>query len=205
MRAITTSGLAEELATVVDELRAVTVQVWADAQHGTDAAASGAGVLWDPQGSNGRGLVITNAHVVRGAQATVGLGDGAVLPARVVARDRKRDLAALEFESSSAMFAQLRKVPLQVGELVIAVGHPGGLVGVAALGIVHVAEDGRDDRRPRWIRADLRLAPGFSGGPLADMSGKVIGINAMVHGSLALAVPVTTVESWLRRAQAPAA
>ncbi|PYO72462.1 MAG: serine protease [Gemmatimonadetes bacterium] len=186
----------------------MTVQVWADAQHGTDAAASGAGVLWDPQGSNGRGLVITNAHVVRGAQATVGLGDGAVLPARVVARDRKRDLAALEFESSSAMFAQLREVPLQVGELVIAVGHPGGLVGVAALGIVHVAEDGRDDRRPRWIRADLRLAPGFSGfsgGPLADMSGKVIGINAMVHGSLALAVPVTTVESWLRRAQAPAA
>src|SRR5438094_8943697 len=108
MRAITASGVAEELATVVDELRAVTVQVWADAQHGTDAAASGAGVLWDPQGSNGRGLVITNRHGVRGAQATVGLGDGAALPARAGAPAPRRGLAP---RGAASAAAEVRRSP----------------------------------------------------------------------------------------------
>src|SRR6266704_5550810 len=94
---LVTAGLAQELAAAVDELRRVTVQVR------TRGAATGAGVLWDGGGSEGRALVITNAHVVRGDRATIELSDGTVARARVVAHDPKRDRAALEFESWRAL------------------------------------------------------------------------------------------------------
>ena len=125
-----------------------------------------------------------------------------------MARDRRRDLAALELEARTAVGggAQVRGAPpLRVGELVIAIGHPGELTGAATLGIVHTAGGDRAGRTPPWIRADLRLAPGFSGGPLADAGGRLIGINTLMQGGLALAVPAALVQSWLRRAQAPAA
>src|SRR2546422_5830310 len=129
MTASVTAGLTQGLAAAVDELRHITVQVR------TRGAATGAGVLWNGGESGARGLVITNAHVVRGDRATIELSDGAVARARVVARDRKRDLAALEFEPGRAMAATVVRdsPPLRVGELVIAIGHPGGLVGAATL------------------------------------------------------------------------
>jgi serine protease Do len=202
MTASVTAGLAQEVAAAVDQLRRVTVQVR------MRGAATGAGVLWnwgEPGGRGGPGLVITNAHVVRGDRATIELSDGTVARGRVVARDLKRDLAALEFEPSPALQpAVVRDSPsLRVGELVIAIGHPGGWVGAATLGIVHVAESEREGRAPRWIRADVRLAPGFSGGPLADATGKLVGVNTMIHGGLALAVPARAVDAWVRRAHAP--
>jgi len=189
------SGLARDIAATVDRLRQITVQIR------THGAAIGAGILWKEQGSES-GLIITNAHVVRGDRATVELNDGTAARARVVARDRKRDLAALEIDAWPALApSEIRESPLQVGELVIAIGHPGGLVGAATLGIVHAAEGGRDGRA-RWVRADLRLAPGFSGGPLADATGRLVGVNTMIQGSLALAVPAAAVKAWLRRTQA---
>ena len=194
MMARVTAGLAAELAGVVAELRRVTVRVQ------SSGAASGSGVLWELDGGDDpSGLVITNAHVATRAQASIHFSDGAVAQARVVARDRKRDLAALALD--------LEPHPaLRVGELVIAIGHPGGgLVGAATLGIVHTVGGDRAGAPPLWIRADLRLAPGFSGGPLADWSGTVIGINTMMQGGLALAVPAARVRSWLRRTLAPAA
>src|SRR2546430_13777769 len=125
-------------------------------------------------------------------------------PARVVRRDLRRDLAALEFEPSGAMVSAVIRdaPPLRVGELVIAIGHPGNLVGAAALGIIHAAERA-GERRPRWIQADVRLAPGFSGGPLADTAGGIVGVNTMMQGGLALAVPASAVAAWVRRAHAP--
>jgi serine protease Do len=194
-----TDTLARELAAAVEQIRRLTVQVR------TRGAATGAGVLWD-QGIGvhpASALVITNAHVVRGDQATIELSDGAAAPARVVARDPKRDLAALECELDQAIVpAVVRDAPpLRVGELVIAIGHPGGLVGAAALGIIHTADRASADRT-RWIRADLRLAPGFSGGPLADIEGRLVGVNTMIHGGLALAVPATAVATWVRRGRA---
>ena len=200
MTASVTAGLAQGLAAAVDELRHITVQVR------TRGAATGAGVLWNGGESGARGLVITNAHVVRGDRATIELSDGAVARAQVVARDRKRDLAALEFEPGRAMAATVvRDSPLRVGELLIAIGHPGGLVGAATLGILQATESAREGRAPRWIRADVRLAPGFSGGPLADATGRVVGVNTMMQGNLALAVPVAAVEAWVRRSHAPVA
>jgi serine protease Do len=182
--------LGQELAALVDGLRRVTVQVQ------TRGAGLGAGVVWNEE------LVVTNAHVARGERATIRLEDGSIAAARVVARDRRRDLAALELDrppSTTAVAAMLRQPPSpRVGDLVIAVGHPGGHTGAATLGIIHAVDGNDADRPPRWIRADVRLAPGFSGGPLADAAGRVIGINTMMQGGLALAVPAAAVERWLR-------
>ena len=187
------SALARELGDSVDLLRRVTVQVR------TRRASIGAGVVWD-----GGGLVITNAHVVQGARAVVEFADGTVASASVVARDRRRDLAALGLEPpADVVRAALRDPPtLRAGELVIAVGHPGGQVGAAALGIIHVGDTGQASEQ--WIRADLRLAPGFSGGPLGDAAGRLVGINTMIHGGLALAVPARSVERWVRGLGRPA-
>src|SRR5207302_5076877 len=194
------AGLAQEVAAAVEQLRRITVQVR------TRRAATGAGILWNVAESEGRGLVITNAHVVPGNQATIELNDGCAMRARVVARDAKRDLAALEFEPGPAMVSMVIREPqtLRVGELVIAIGHPGGLVGAATLGIIHRAESEREGRTPRWIRADVRLAPGFSGGPLADTAGRLVGVNTLMQGGLALAIPAAAVAAWLQRSHAMA-
>jgi serine protease Do len=193
------AGLAQELAAAVDQLRHITVQVR------TRGAATGAGILWNGGESEGRGLVITNAHVIRGDRATIELSDGTVAQARVVARDPKRDLATLELELGRAVAdAVVRDSPLRVGELVIAIGHPGGLVGAATLGIVHRTEREGEGRTPRWVRADVRLAPGFSGGPLADTAGRLVGVNTMMQGGLALAIPAAAVEAWVQRTHAMA-
>jgi len=200
MTASATAGLAQGLAAAVEQLRHITVQVR------TRAAATGAGIMWDGGDSEGRGLVITNAHVIRGDRATIELSDGTVARARVVARGSKRDLAALEFELGRAVVAAVVRdsPPLRVGEMVIAIGHPGGLVGAATLGIVHRAESAREGRTPRWIRADVRLAPGFSGGPLADTAGRLVGVNTLMQGGLALAIPAAAVAAWLQHSHAMA-
>jgi serine protease Do len=90
---------------------------------------------------------------------------------------------------------------LRVGELVVAVGSPFGLAGAVTAGVIH-AIPSRRPSGPRFIEADVRLAPGNSGGPLADSRGRVIGINARIAGGLALAVPsnvVTRFVASLRR------
>ncbi len=182
------AALGDEIPAIVAALRRVTVVVR------TRGAGVGAGVVWDA-----RGVVITNAHVARGDDVTVQFSDGGSASARVVARDRQRDLAALEFDPPADIAAAvLRAAPaLRVGDLVIAVGHPDGRAGAITVGIIHASDDGNGSE-PRWVRADVRLAPGYSGGPLADVAGRVVGINTLIYGGLALAVPVAAVAEWLR-------
>lgn len=195
MNASPAARFAAELEDTVNALRRVTVQVR------TRRAGIGAGVVWDA-----RGLVVTNAHVVHGDQVTVELGDGRAVPAKVVARDRRRDLAALVLGEPTELASAVRRDPLslQPGELAIAVGHPGGQVGAAALGVIHAAHPGAAERRPTWIRADVRLAPGFSGGPLGDAAGRVLGINTLIQRGLAFAVPASVIERWVRGVWSPA-
>jgi serine protease Do len=89
---------------------------------------------------------------------------------------------------------------LRPGELVLAAGHPFGMAGAVVTGVVHATPG---HAAPRWIQADLRLAPGNSGGPMADARGRVIGINAMIAGRLALAVPSHVVGGFLQRCTGP--
>jgi serine protease Do len=179
-------GLEAALADVADRLREVTVEVHAG------SGGAGAGVVWLRHG-----VVVTNAHVATGGAAEVVLPDGRTLRARLVARDPRRDLAALALppgDHTAAVRADARG--LRPGELVVAVGHPLGVAYAAALGVVHRVPGG--GRGPGgWLQADIRLAPGNSGGPLADAAGRIVGINAMIVGGLGFAVPTHVVERFM--------
>lgn len=178
-----TAGL--DFAAVAERLRRVTVEITAD------GGALGSGLLWP------RGYVITNAHVIHATRVAVRLVDGVRVEARLVARDRDADLAVLRIPGSGRPPATLASAAARVGTLVVAVGHPFGVRGALTAGIIHavapIAPGG-----PLWIQADVRLAPGNSGGPLADVEGAVVGLNAMVAGGLALAVPVARVIDFVR-------
>jgi len=113
----------------------------------------------------------------------------------VVRADDRRDLAVVVVSGDGLETAVVGDpAQLRTGELVLALGHPFGVSHALALGIVHAA-----DRR--WIQADVRLAPGFSGGPLADAAGRVVGINAMIAHGLGLAVPAPAIERFVRAAE----
>ena len=185
-----TEPLAQALAEVASGLRRSTVEVR------TGGAGVGSGVIWTADG-----VVVTNAHVARSDVITLVLWDGRTLSGRVTARDRRRDLATIVITGGGNADG-LRPATighpstLRTGDLLVALGNPLGVTGALALGIVHALEPGHAGR-PRWIRADIRLAPGNSGGPLADARGRVIGVNTMIAGGLGIAVPVTTVARFL--------
>ena len=77
------------------------------------------------------------------------------------------------------------------------------MAGAVATGVVHATSTFGSRTGPAWIQADLRLAPGNSGGPMADASGRVIGVNAMIAGGLALAVPSRVVQAFVMRFAGP--
>ncbi len=188
------AGVAAQTTELIETLRHSVVLV-----RGRDG--HGAGVIWEAQG-----LIVTNDHVVRGDRAVVELADGRHLEARVTARDREEDLALLRVSARD-----LPAVPvgdsrgLRVGELIVAVGHPWGVRETATLGIVSATGPGTWLGRARrdLLQADVRLAPGNSGGPLADARGRVVGIASMVMSpGVALAVPAHVVERFVRSASA---
>jgi serine protease Do len=174
-----------DLNSVIERLRRSTVQVGNPGERG-----GGSGVIWRPDG-----LVVTNAHVARSRTMSVQLPDGRGFTAGVTQRDARRDLASLRIDAHGLPAAEIGDPDaLRVGELVIAVGNPLGLAGAAAVGVV------QSPPRADWIRADVRLAPGNSGGPLANARGEVVGINAMIVNGLGLAVPAAAVEAFLEKA-----
>ncbi len=124
------------------------------------------------------GLVLTNAHVATHRESQVELWDGRRLPARVTARDTRRDLATLQIAAPGLEAATPGDSgALRAGELVIAVGNPMGFAGAVSTGVVHSIGRLPGMGRQSWILANVRLAPGNSGGPLADAQGRVVGIN----------------------------
>jgi serine protease Do len=154
---------------------------------------SGSGVIWRSDG-----LIVTNAHVARGSRIGVSLWDGREFRAEVTARDPRRDLAALRIEATSLNAAMIGdSARVRAGELAIAVGNPLGFLGALTTGMVHAVGPLRGLGSRHWVQADVRLAPGNSGGPLADSNGRVIGINTMAAGRLALAIPSNDVARFL--------
>jgi serine protease Do len=179
------ASLAAAAAALAPRLGRITVEVRGGGR-GAGGPAVGAGVIWHPDG-----LVLTNAHVAT-SDVTVVLADLRPRPARLVARDPRRDLAALVIDASGLPAAEIGDSgALRVGEVVLAVGNPLGLVRALSAGLVHAVG-------PRAIHADLRLAPGNSGGPLADAEGRVVGLNAMIVGGLAVAVPSREARGFVR-------
>jgi serine protease Do len=171
---------------VTERLRRSTVQV-----H-TSGASSGSGVIW-----NADGQVVTNAHVLREGRTQVDLWNGQKVAAHVLKRDGKRDIALLQVQAEELeVAAHGDSDALRPGELVIAVGNPFGFVGAVSTGVIHSTGRMRGFAQP-WIMSDVRLAPGNSGGPLANARGEVVGINTMIAGGLAYAISSSYVEEYL--------
>ena len=155
-----------------------------------------------PNGSRGsgvifsaRGLIVTNAHVAVSPVHHIELFDRRIAQGRLVSRDPERDLAALQINLDALPAASVRSAhDCRTGELVIAVGHPIDGEGAISTGILHRLPG----RRP-FLFADIRLAPGNSGGPLADAQGNVIGINSAIVDSLGCAVTSDAVHEFLHR------
>ena len=177
-------GLGE----IADRLRRLTVLVRPGGSKG-----NGSGVLWSSDG-----LIVTNAHVAQGSRAEISLWDGREFRAEVTSRDAHRDLAALRISAGELFAAEAGDSSrVRPGEIAIAVGNPLGCVGALTTGVVHAVGPIRGLGWQSWVQSDVRLAPGNSGGPLADARGRIIGINAMVAGRLALAIASNEVTRFL--------
>ena len=141
------------------------------------AISAGSGVIVDA----GRGLVVTNFHVVQNARAVeVGLKDGRHVPADPVAFAPDLDVAVLRIEARNLSALPLGdSSKLQVGQSVVAIGNPFGLGQTVTAGIVSATDRAlaRGDER-RFIQTDAPINPGNSGGPLIDAAGRVVGINS---------------------------
>lgn len=180
---------------IAELLRRSTTQLFLGARRG-----AGSGVVWSADG-----LIVTNAHVARAPAARVELWDGRRFDAPVVARDPRRDLAALRIPAEGlAPATPGDSASLRAGELVMAVGNPLGFAGALSTGVVHSIGALPEMGRQPWIRADVRLAPGNSGGPLANAQGKVVGINTAIVNGLGVAVPVSAVVDFLQHGGRPA-
>jgi serine protease Do len=179
--------LPPHLARIADRLQQVTVEI-------RTAGGGGCGILWAPD------LVVTNAHVARGPCLRVGLADDRQVEARLLVADSRADLAVFRIPRTGGTPAVLADSDgLRVGALVVALGNPFGLRRTITAGVVHALSHSFSAER-RWIHADLRLAPGNSGGPLADAAGAVVGVNTMIAGGLALAIPVNDVRRFVASA-----
>ncbi|HEX9118703.1 MAG TPA: trypsin-like peptidase domain-containing protein [Anaerolineae bacterium] len=186
--------LDTDLAALAEKVRRSLVEV-----H-NGRRGQGAGTVWQS-----RGLVLTNAHVIGQGQIAVALPDGRDLPARVLARDDRRDLAALAIDAGDLPPIELGDSrALRPGQWVMAIGHPWGVPGAATAGIIIGSGSPLSEGPlpgPEAIIAGLHLRPGHSGGPLVDSMGRLVGINVMMHGpDVGVAIPVNVAKRFLREA-----
>ena len=161
-----------------------------------EASGFGSGIVWSEDG-----LLITNDHVAQSDRPRVRLHDGTELDARVLARDRRNDLAALQIDHLALQPLQRRQTDdLRVGELAIALGHPLGRLDVPTIGIVSGLGNHSWMGRMRrdLIQVDVSLAPGNSGGPILDANAQMIGVACMIASpGMALVIPTRTIERFV--------
>jgi S1-C subfamily serine protease len=181
---------------VVDTVSPAVVHVQVKGvRNGRPAQGAGSGVIISPDG-----LVLTNNHVIEGAQSiTLTQGDGRHFGARLIGRDPDTDIAVLRAETTERLrFAKIAdSKTLRAGQIAIAIGNPLGFQSTVTAGIISAvgrtlrAENGRliDD----VIQTDAALNPGNSGGPLVNSRGEVIGINtATIMGAQGLCFAVAS-------------
>jgi serine protease DegS len=164
----------------------------------------GSGVIVDVNG-----YVLTNNHVIDSAsEIHIVLGDGRSLPARIVGNDPETDLALLQAAGDRFPVATLGdSAPMQVGDVVMAIGNPFGVGQTVTLGIVSAT--GRNQLGitdfENFIQTDAAINPGNSGGALINAAGEVVGINTAIfsesggsHG-IGFAIPIQLAREVMRQ------
>ncbi len=154
---------------------------------------------------NKDGLILTNAHVVDGADTvTVLLKDGRSLVGKVLGQDNLTDVAVIKIQANNLPVVQVGDSDqLRPGEWAIAIGNPLGLDNTVTAGIISATgrtsgDVGVPDKRVGFIQTDAAINPGNSGGPLLNQNGQVIGMNtAIISGGaqgLSFAIPIKTAQ-----------
>lgn len=180
-------ALSNNLADVVEQAGRAVVAV--NARHRIPSS----GVHWRS------GIIVTADHTVRrDEEITVTLPDNRTVPANLVGRDSSNDLAVLRLSDVQTQVAEIGDTEsLKVGHIVLAVARPGESGLSASWGVVS-AKGGSwrgwcSGQIDSFLRLDLTLYPGFSGGSLVDAAGKVVGIHTSGPRNMVLGIPVATV------------
>jgi serine protease Do len=172
--------------------------------------AVGSGVIVDPDG-----YIVTNAHVVEGAQRirvvlpipmadspqVEPVGKQRVLEARLIGLHKESDLAVLKIEATGLPTLELGNTrPVHQGQLVFAIGSPEGLENSVTMGVISAVGRQPDPAKPLiYIQTDAPINPGNSGGPLVDTEGYVLGLNTLIFSQgggsegLGFAIPARVV------------
>ena len=150
------------------------------------------------------GLILTNAHVVDGADTvTVTLKDGHNYSGKVLGQDPVTDVAVVKIQANNLPTVTLgNSEQLRPGEWAIAIGNPLGLDNTVTAGIISAtgrtsSQIGVPDKRVGFIQTDAAINPGNSGGPLLNQQGEVIGMNTAIIGGaqgLGFAIPINTAQ-----------
>ncbi len=215
-QAVPVAGAGSRIAAARDRVLPVVVSILTvreDYRQGEPllSVSSGSGTVVSPQGH-----IATNAHVTQnGKSFRIIFADGRELPARLIGTDTLSDLAVLQVQPSKpetfAYAEFVDKLELQPGDTVLAMGAPWGLSNSMSAGVVNnprrllvslfddeaeyedsLGEDEPTGRYYAWIQHDAAIAPGNSGGPLVDLSGRIVGVNTrgtILGGDLAFAIP----------------
>lgn len=184
---------SNNLADVVEHAGRSVIGVLEGGQRGVS------GTLWRA------GIAVTAAHTIRGQQeVTVVLPAGGTATASVVGSDPSTDIAVLKLATNDATPAQFGDpAQLRVGHVVLAVGRRGEEGLSTSYGVISAIggpwrtwQGGRVDR---YLRLDLLPYPGFSGGPLVDVQGQVLGINTSGPRRSMLTIPLATVDKVVKQ------
>jgi S1-C subfamily serine protease len=197
------AGLQDQFVEVVEAVSPRVVQIQSD-------TGLGSGIVYD-----GHGDVVTNAHVVDGAQRfTVTLPGGDRHPATLVGADRQHDIAVVHVDGATPTPASFAASPApEVGDLVLAIGNPLGLRSSVTQGIVsslgRAVSEGNGVTLSSVIQTSAAINPGNSGGALVDLSGRVVGIPTLTAldpqlgggpaPGIGFAIPSATVEQVANR------
>ncbi|HYR04006.1 MAG TPA: trypsin-like peptidase domain-containing protein [Nitrososphaerales archaeon] len=190
-----TSGI---LQTISGEIERIAENVGRSVVSIGSGQGNGSGIAWDEH------TVVTAYHVVRGAdEVSIGTEDGRKLVGKVAGRLRRSDLAVLKVDASLAPIQKGDSDGLKAGQFVLALANPFSSRTSVTSGII----TGANRTIGGWwgmtiedaVITDARVNPGYSGGPLVDASGQLIGMNVAYFSKRGIAVPVNTIAKVVKR------
>ena len=177
--------LSNDLAALVERLTVSVVRV----EDGSRLTATG--VVWSHDG-----IIVTTSHgVERDEDLSVELSDGDIEPAVLIGRDPDTDIAVLRVQSDSLTpIGRSEADTARIGSIVLALARPGRMGLQATLGIVSARTETQSAGRSEYLlHTDADMYPGFSGGPLVDLDGNIVGLTNLMFGrgrGIALGTPI---------------